>query len=61
MMVAVWIDFRMPVLVFARKISTRCRFTLEPTAPAIDLGDVLVGEEASCQIKLTNTVAFALQ
>lgn len=37
------------------------KFTLEPTTPAIDMGDVLVGEEGTAQLKLTNTVSFALQ
>ena len=37
------------------------RFTLEPTTPAIDMGDVLAGEEGASQLKLTNTVSFALQ
>jgi hypothetical protein len=37
------------------------KFTLEPATPAIDMGDVLAGEEGSAQLKLTNTVSFALQ
>jgi hypothetical protein len=37
------------------------KFTLTPATPVIDMGDVLVGEEGSSQLKLTNTVSFALQ
>ncbi len=42
-------------------LTSELRFTLEPATPAIDMGDILAGEEGSAQLKLTNTVSFALQ
>ena len=56
----VWCVLFLPLLESVL-LTSELRFTLEPSTPAIDMGDILAGEEGTAQLKLTNTVSFALQ